>query len=440
MKIKSVYCILLLLSACFGEPSQQKITLEDIQHVISGLSLKHPLILKEKSSSSINLIKELSQNLQYSKLNLPEDFKAKSHTFTTMLLARNSNETFELSKHIAKVKSLFIILANADAFEFIMNNLNVEIDQKVFVVKIPSLEVFETYVINEHKIKRRLGRISVDSSRLIWDPSLEKNLIKRRFDFYGKQLKVMTEEYKPTVVFDPSYKKLAPYYPQNETYLVNGFISGIHYDILTALQNQLNFTTRIYKREDGIWGFVQKHSNETYTASGMVGDLFYQNADLIVADLTFNLDRNIFIDFTIYINPDDYGLYIMSHFEAMELDYDLFLAPFTLELWIMISIIVILISSANTIIIQKFCSGSSSSVIEILLNVFSALVFGGKFPKTLIDDKKSYRLITLISMLGGLVIWIAYRSFLSAELAIVIKKYPLHDLESLSKTKFRYKG
>ena len=141
MKIKSVYCILLLLSACFGELSLQKITLEDTQHVISGLSIKHPLILKEKSSLSINLIKGLSENLQYSKLNLPEDFKAKSHTFTTMLLARNSNETFQLSKHIAKVKSLFIILANADAFEFTMNNLNVEIDQKVFVVKIPSLEV-----------------------------------------------------------------------------------------------------------------------------------------------------------------------------------------------------------------------------------------------------------------------------------------------------------
>ena len=91
IKTKSVYYILLLLSACFGEPSLQKITLEDIQHVISGLSIKHPLILKEKSSLSINLTKGLSQNLQYSKLNLPEDFKNKSYTFTTMLLAINSN-------------------------------------------------------------------------------------------------------------------------------------------------------------------------------------------------------------------------------------------------------------------------------------------------------------------------------------------------------------
>ena len=315
IKTKSVYYILLLLSACFGEPSLQKITLEDIQHVISGLSIKHPLILKEKSSLSINLTKGLSQNLQYSKLNLPEDFKNKSYTFTTMLLARNSNETFQLSKYIAKVKSLFIILANADAFELTMNNLNVEIDQKVFVVKIPSLEVFETYVINEHKIKRKLGRISADTSRLIWDPTVQKHFLKRRFDFHGKQLKVMTEEYKPTVALDTNYKNLAPYFPENETYLVNGFISGIHYDILIALQNQLNFTTRIYKRKDGIWGFVQKHTNETYTASGMVGDLFYRNVDLIVADLTFNLERSLFIDFTIYINPDDYGLYISNELE-----------------------------------------------------------------------------------------------------------------------------
>ena len=436
--MKGVNCILLLLGVCFGEFTQRKITLEDTKHIIGGLKARHPLILKEKSSTSINLMKELSQNLLYSKINSLEDsrFKTQSPT-TTMVFVRNPIETFQLFGNMAKVKSLLLIIVDAKSFKAIMKNLKIEIDQKIFVIKIPSLEVFETYVINENQIKRKLGRISRNSSKLIWDPTIEKSFIKRRSNFLGKQLKVMTEEYKPTVTLDPNYKRKALYFPQNQTYLVNGFISGIHHDILTSLQNQLNFTTNIYKRKDGVWGFVQKHPNETYTASGMVGDVIYQNADLIVADLTFNLDRSLFIDFTIYISPDNIGLYTLSHFEAMEYDYDTFLAPFRLELWIMISIIVVLISSANIMTIQKCSSMSYLSVVGILWNVFSALVIGGRFPKGSKDIGKSYKIIMLTSMLGGLVIWIAYRSFLSAELAIVIKKYPFNDLESLSKTKFR---
>jgi len=91
----------------------------------------------------------------------------------------------------------------------------------------------------------------------------------------------------------------------------------------------------------------------------------------------------------------------------------------------------------NILIIQKCSSMSYLSVVGILWNVFSALVIGGRLPKGSKDNGKSYKMIMLTSMLGGLVIWIAYRSFLSAELAIVIKKYPFNDLESLSKTKFR---
>ena len=63
--------------------------------------------------------------------------------------------------------------------------------------------------------------------------------------------------------------------------------------------------------------------------------------------------------------------------------------------------------------------------------------FGGKPSESPIDLKKSYKLTVFISLLGGVIIWIAYRSFLCAELSIVEEKLPFKDLESLSKTTWR---
>ena len=243
----------------------------------------------------------------------------------------------------------------------------------------------------------------------------------------------MTEAFGTTMILDPKYKTQATYFPENRTYLVNDFISGIHHDILTSLQNQLNFTANIYKRDDSVWGFVQKHSNETYTSSGMVRDVFLQNADLIAAELTYSLERSLLIDFTVPINPTDISLYIPYHVEEMAFDFDTFLVPFQLELWIIILILTILISILKVVVIGK-SSLSYSTMVGILWGTFSVLVIGSK---TYIHRRKSYKIISVTSMLGGVVIWIAYRAFLSAELAIVIKKNPFRNLESLSNTNFR---
>ena len=64
--------------------------------------------------------------------------------------------------------------------------------------------------------------------------------------------------------------------------------------------------------------------------------------------------------------------------------------------------------------------------------------FGGKpSGQTQIDSRRSYKAIIFVSLLGGVIIWIAYRSFLTAELSVTHKKYPFNDLESLSKTNWK---
>ena len=64
-------------------------------------------------------------------------------------------------------------------------------------------------------------------------------------------------------------------------------------------------------------------------------------------------------------------------------------------------------------------------------------IVGGKPGPSQLDSKRSYKAIVFVSLLGGLIIWIAYRSFLTAALSVVEKKYPFNDLESLSKTNWK---
>ncbi len=63
--------------------------------------------------------------------------------------------------------------------------------------------------------------------------------------------------------------------------------------------------------------------------------------------------------------------------------------------------------------------------------------FGGKPTSKSIDSKPAYKILIFSSLIGGFVIWVAFRSRLTAELAVIIKKYLFTDMESFSKTDWR---
>ena len=62
--------------------------------------------------------------------------------------------------------------------------------------------------------------------------------------------------------------------------------------------------------------------------------------------------------------------------------------------------------------------------------------FGGKPAPSKIGSYQSYRILIFVYLLCSFVIWIEYRGYLNAELAIRVTKYPFTDLESLSKTDY----
>ena len=78
-------------------------------------------------------------------------------------------------------------------------------------------------------------------------------------------LKGIVEPWQPSMILDNSYLKKAPYFANNQTYLVNGFTSGLFQDVWQILENQLNFTSLLYKPKHINWGHVEKQPNGTYS-------------------------------------------------------------------------------------------------------------------------------------------------------------------------------
>ena len=64
--------------------------------------------------------------------------------------------------------------------------------------------------------------------------------------------------------------------------------------------------------------------------------------------------------------------------------------------------------------------------------------FGKKPESSKIGHLKSYKVLIFASLFGGVFVGISYRSGLNATFQAVENVYPFSDLETLSKTNYRY--
>ena len=234
-----------------------------------------------------------------------------------------------------------------------------------------------------------------------------------------------------------SYVQDAPYYQNNQTYKINTYTYGVYQDILEVLENQLNFSTILYKRIDNIWGYVYPQSNGSYITTGIVGDTFLEKVDIVVGPVATNLERSIYVDYLIMLTSTYVGIYI-ENFKATELiDLHTFTAPFTLKLWLLVLAASILIAIIK--IILKYYFGYSINAMDTINLLWTSIIanFGGAPASTKIDNNQSYRLTIFVSLCSGIVIWISYQARLTSELSVIDKKYPFTDFESFSKTNWK---
>ena len=282
-----------------------------IQILQKEFSLQNPYVISGKSMENHRLMKQFFNNDQVVKLcsNIDDIFANKAvlkNDVINILYTKSSLEDLESLLKANSQISLFLILQD-NQFDEILAKLNVEINQGVYFFKISTQEMYEAYMINNVHVKKQLGHINTKYTKFIWENNVNPNFIKRRSNFHGLTLKAMTEFLPGLVETDPTEIKNAPFHPNNETYSVSDYVSGKYIDILQILQERLNFSTQLYKRKDGGYGFIFPQSNGSFHGTGMVGDLFFKRADMIVTGLTMLYQRALYIDFLPPVGIDQVG-------------------------------------------------------------------------------------------------------------------------------------
>ena len=143
---------IILISSCFSNK------VNDINNVIQGFQLKHPVIWKSKEMLDFKMIKLMSDQVQYSKIIHSMGFK-KRESVLNLVIDIEDLVGFRLDQiaKLAKIASMIIVLVDELHYDALMQNLQVEIDKQLFVIKRPTFEVYETYYINSVTVQEKLG-------------------------------------------------------------------------------------------------------------------------------------------------------------------------------------------------------------------------------------------------------------------------------------------
>ena len=153
------------------------------------------------------------------------------------------------------------------------DDLQFRIDQRVFIFDSVSNVLSETYVINNISVQKNLYKFVKSGTDFEVKHLIPgQDFLKRRSNFMGKQLTVMTDMQKPFIIFEvPSntqdnvlYSKSGDKLLKLDESTTDGLISRLFYNIL---RREMNFTTTSFVRADRKWG--SKDSKGKW--NGMVG-------------------------------------------------------------------------------------------------------------------------------------------------------------------------
>jgi hypothetical protein len=105
-------------------------------------------------------------------------------------------------------------------------------------------------------------------------------------------------------------------------------------ELLSILETELNFTTKFYKRQDGIWGLatIDKITGKL-NASGMLTDLVSGKADMIATNLAIIYERSFALDYLHPLSSVYVGLFIRNDKTFDDMDFITYLEPLSNQLW-----------------------------------------------------------------------------------------------------------
>ena len=310
---------------------------------------------------------------------------------------------------------------------------NTQINQEVYFLS-PSLDLIEKYTVNDQIIIQRLGHFVNDS--FIPNTLVEQNVFKRRQDFHGFGMMAMTEKIESAIEINIEN---ATYFPSNQTYDVTNSIQGSFFDIWKNLETTLNFTTKIYIRnETKGWGVPSQLSNGTIVLSdGVVNDVWSGKAHVLLSAATIVHARYLVIDYLQPIMTRDGGIFVKKDDLQEGFDLSVYWHPFENWTWILIlssSVIVTL----SIFFLWNFPNLTKENAFKVLIR--SLKVNLGTETEGLIPPNNqtiSLKFLFFTTLLMGNVIWLTYNGALLSELITPKVVKPFHDLDTLIKSRYR---
>ena len=277
--MKALILILALLikaSNCFN------LTL--VVNLLSNFNFKSPMtILSNEKIMQIKLIKNLFQNGNFLKFDdFTEDFcQADLNDLMHLAIMENNQRT--------------LIFPMKPSLDQSMDLMKCSINEEVYLFNDQTKEIFETYVINDHKIVRTLGKLNEDY-KMEWYEDF--SLVKRRSNFQGKHFKALTGTYGSWTVLNKTFLSEAHFFTNNGTYLVTNYVSGILIDVMEIMKRELNFTMDYYvNKVRGTHGHVIDYGNGTFGGTGNIPDVFFGKVDMLVVAIAIKVYRTPYLDF-----------------------------------------------------------------------------------------------------------------------------------------------
>ena len=331
-------------------------------------------------------------------------------------------------------KFLLIISQDDGLFD---RNKDINIDQQIYFLT-PSLDLYEKYTINNQLIQQKLGHFVGDT--YIPEESIEQNFLKRRHNFHGSKLIAVTLSDYHYIKIDNH--KNAPYFSSNETYDVTGLVQGSIFDIWTILQNNLNFTTKIYSRMDKKWGVPIQHPNGSISVpDGIIKDGMDGLADILLARLVMVSERYLAIDYLFPLKSHSNGIFVNKDSMKESLDFEVFQKPFDKWTWttLISSSLIVTISIVSTFKVLNQGNLKCLNFMDIFAKSLKANLGSASFTTPITNKFHSLRMIIFVALLAGNIIWIGYNGALLSKLIEPRFDKPFHDLESLAESNYRYK-
>jgi hypothetical protein len=333
-------CFTLIITRTRVVKSLKQFELDLVVDLINHFELRHPSILYNNIFIGKQMVEMMK--ILHSKDHFVQIFSVND---TTVRLRPSIgvcvniiilDSIVNIANHI-KSDCKILVFSGPDIINEIISTAIPEINHEVYYIDVESLVVYDAYKINDQTIITKLGTFQdIGSNYTFLSDSVNSSFLKRRSDFNGITLNAMVEIEKPTLwIVDPDYKNNVPYHAENDTYDVTGLTNGIFHETLMALQAELNFSTNIYKRQDGIWGLPQVLPNGDIELTGMLENIVNGTADMIVASLAILPERAVFLDYLPPITSEVGALYIKQDDITEYFEMWTFIYPLASNLWLM---------------------------------------------------------------------------------------------------------